>query len=185
MLDHVRFTLIHGPNIPGSYAVLFFTASDFTFTTRYIHSWALFLLWLSCFIFTEAISNYPLLFLSNILNTFWTGGAHLPVSYLFAYSYCSWGSCNKNTGRGCHFLLRWTTFCQNSSLWPVHPGWPCTACLSFTELYKPLHHDKPVIHERVGRMRKLFCTEKEFWSMFPTYLGEFLILLWSRANSSP
>ena len=32
--DHVQFTLIHGPNIPGSYAILFFTASDFTFTTR-------------------------------------------------------------------------------------------------------------------------------------------------------
>ena len=27
-----QFTLIHGPNIPGSYAILFFTASDFTFT---------------------------------------------------------------------------------------------------------------------------------------------------------
>ena len=32
------FTLIHGPNIPGSYAMLFFAASDFTFTTRHIHS---------------------------------------------------------------------------------------------------------------------------------------------------
>ena len=48
--DHFQFTLIHGPNIPGSYAVLFFTASDFTFTTRHIHTWALFLLWLSLFI---------------------------------------------------------------------------------------------------------------------------------------
>ena len=36
MLDHVQFTLIPGPNIPGSYAVLFFTASDFTFTTSHI-----------------------------------------------------------------------------------------------------------------------------------------------------
>ena len=23
----------------------------------------------------------------------------------------------------CHFLLQWTTFCQNSPLWPVHLGW--------------------------------------------------------------
>ena len=30
--------------------------------------------------------------------------------------------------RGCHFLLQWTTFCQNSSLWPIHL-WPCTAWL--------------------------------------------------------
>ena len=38
--------LIHGPNIPGSYAVLFFTASDFTAITCHIHTWALFSLWL-------------------------------------------------------------------------------------------------------------------------------------------
>ena len=30
--------LIHGPNIPGSYAILLLTASDFTFTTRHIHT---------------------------------------------------------------------------------------------------------------------------------------------------
>ena len=34
LLDHVQFTLIQEPNIPDSYAVLFFTASDFTFITR-------------------------------------------------------------------------------------------------------------------------------------------------------
>ena len=42
--------LIHGLNITGSYAILFFTALDFTFTTIHIHNWALFLLWLSLFI---------------------------------------------------------------------------------------------------------------------------------------
>ena len=36
LLDHVQFTLIHGPNNPGSCAVLLFTASSFTFTTRHI-----------------------------------------------------------------------------------------------------------------------------------------------------
>ena len=44
------FILIHGPNTAGSYAILFFTTSDFTFTTRHIYNWALFLLWLSLFI---------------------------------------------------------------------------------------------------------------------------------------
>ena len=29
----------------------------------------------------------------------------------------------------CHSLLQWTTFCQNSLLWPVFLGWPCTAWL--------------------------------------------------------
>ena len=36
------FTLIHGPNIPGSYAILLFTASDFTSFTCHIQNWALF-----------------------------------------------------------------------------------------------------------------------------------------------
>ena len=30
LLDHIQFTLVHGPYIPGSYATLFFTSSDFT-----------------------------------------------------------------------------------------------------------------------------------------------------------
>ena len=42
------------------------------------------------------------------------GGVHLSVSYLFAFSYCSWGSQGKNTKAVCHSLLQWTTFCQNS-----------------------------------------------------------------------
>jgi len=49
-------TLISGKNIAGSYAILFFTALDFAFTTRHIHNWAVFLLWLSLFIPSGAIS---------------------------------------------------------------------------------------------------------------------------------
>ena len=63
----------HGPNIPGYYAILFFTALDFTFTTRHMHSWVLFLFWPSHFILSGAISNCPLLFPSSILDTFWPG----------------------------------------------------------------------------------------------------------------
>ena len=40
--DHFQFALIHGLNIPGSYAILLFTASDFTSITHHIHSWVLF-----------------------------------------------------------------------------------------------------------------------------------------------
>ena len=35
---------------PASYAILFFTASDFTFSMRHIHNGASFPLWRSCFI---------------------------------------------------------------------------------------------------------------------------------------
>ena len=53
----------------------------------------------------------------------------LSVSYHFAFSYCSWGSQGKNTEVVCHFLLQWTTFCQNYPPWPIHLGWPYTAWL--------------------------------------------------------
>ena len=35
-------------------------------------------------------------------------GIHLSVSYLFAFSYCSWSSEGKNTDVVCHSLLQWT-----------------------------------------------------------------------------
>ena len=41
-------------------------------------------------------------------------GVHISVSYLFAFSYCSWISQGKNTEVVCNCLLQWTTFCQNS-----------------------------------------------------------------------
>ena len=73
-LDHIQFTLIHGPNIPGSYAILFFTVLNIILTTRHIHNWMSFLLWPSCFILSGAISNCPQLFPSSISDTFWPEG---------------------------------------------------------------------------------------------------------------
>ena len=73
LLDHVQYTLIHEPNSPHSYTILFFIAADFNFTTRHIHNWA-FPFWPSCLILSEAISNCLLLFPSKILDTFWPGG---------------------------------------------------------------------------------------------------------------
>ena len=63
-------TLIHRPNIPGSYAILFFRASDFTSITSHIHNWVLFLLWLHLFILSGVIS---LLFSSSISGTYQPG----------------------------------------------------------------------------------------------------------------
>ena len=56
------------------------------------------------------------------------------MSYLSAFSWCSWGSQGKNTEVVCHSLLQWTTFCQTSPPWPDHLGWPHMAWLSFIEL---------------------------------------------------
>ena len=57
--------MIHGPNIPGSYAILLFTASDFTSITSHIHHWVLFLLCI--FIYPGVISS---LISSSILGTY-------------------------------------------------------------------------------------------------------------------
>ena len=65
-----NFPWFMGPNLPDSYAILFFTASDCTFTTSHIHSWVLFLLWLSLFIPSGIISP---LFSSSILGTYQPG----------------------------------------------------------------------------------------------------------------
>ena len=67
LFDHFQFALIHGPDIPGSYAVLLFTASDLASITSHIHNWVLFLLWLQPFILSGVIS--PLIS-SSILGTY-------------------------------------------------------------------------------------------------------------------
>ena len=63
---HFHFTLIHGPDIPGSYAILLFIVSDLASITSHIHSWVLFLLWLHPFILSGVI--FPLM--SNTLGEF-------------------------------------------------------------------------------------------------------------------
>ena len=126
LFNHFQFALIHGPNIPGSYAILFFTTSDLASITSHIHSWVLFLLWLRLFLLFGIIS--PLIS-SSILENLLTWGVHLSVSYLFAFSYCSWGSQGKNTEVACYSLLQWITFCQNSPPWPICLGRPYTAWL--------------------------------------------------------
>ena len=98
--------------IPGSYAILFFTASDFTSITSHIHNWVLFLLWLPLFTLSGVISPpFPL--------AYWTptnlGSSSFSV-LLFCLSYWSWGFQGKTTEVVCHSLLQWTTICQTSPL---------------------------------------------------------------------
>ena len=56
LFDLFQFALIHGPDIPGSYALLLFTASDLASITSPIHNWVLFLLCLHPFIISGVIS---------------------------------------------------------------------------------------------------------------------------------
>ena len=74
MFDHFQFALIHGPNIPGSYAILFFTTLDLTSITSHIHNWVLFLFWLCLFILSGVICPR---ISSSILDT------HQPEEFIF------------------------------------------------------------------------------------------------------
>ena len=132
LFDHFQFTLIHGPSIPGSYARLFFTTSDFTSITSHIHNWALFSLWLHLFILSGVTSPVAYWAPTNL------GSSSFSVLY-FAFSYCSWGSQGKNTGLSCpspvdHILSKHSTM--------THPSWVALHGMahSFIEL------DKAVVH---------------------------------------
>ena len=74
--------LIHGPNIPGSYAILLYTALNFSSITSHIYNRVLFLLWLHLFILSGVIS--PLIS-SSILGTYWPGEFifQCPIFFLF------------------------------------------------------------------------------------------------------
>ena len=126
LFDHFQFALIHGPDIPVSYAILFFTALDFTFITNHIPNWVLFSLGsISSFFLELFLYSSPIGHIGHLL----TWGVHLSVSYLFTFPNCSWGSQGKNTEVVWHSLLQWTTFCQNSPPWPICLRWLYTAWL--------------------------------------------------------
>ena len=111
---------------PGSHAILFFTASDFTSITSHIHNWMLFLLWLHLFILFGVIS--PLIS-SSIL------GTYRPEEFIFQ---CPIFSPFHNVhGVLKARVLKWFAipfssgphFCQNSPPWPIHLRWPYKAWL--------------------------------------------------------
>ena len=120
--------------LPGSCAILLFTASDLASITSHIHNWVLFLLWLHPLILSGVIS--PLIsssiFAPTDLGTFSFSIQH------FAFSYCSWSSPGKNTVVVCHSFLKWTTFCQTSPPWTSVLGgltWHGLVSLSYTRLW--------------------------------------------------
>ena len=75
-----NLSLIHGPNILGSYAILFFTALNFTSISSHIHNW-------HCFCFDLASSFLLELFLHSSAVAYWapTGLGSLSFSVL---SFC-------------------------------------------------------------------------------------------------
>ena len=60
--------------------------------------------------FTISQSLLRFTFTESVMWHLLTWGAHLLVSYLFAFSYSSWSSHGKNAGVLFHSLLQWTRF---------------------------------------------------------------------------
>ena len=135
---HFQFTLIHGPSIPGSYALLLFYSIELYFyhqthprlgvvstSTQPLYSFR------SCFC----------TLLQQHIGHLLTWGVHLSMSYLFAFSYFSWSSKGKNPEVACHSLLQWTTFCR-TFFTMTHPSQvvPHSLAHSFTELCKVVVH---------------------------------------------
>ena len=112
------FTLIHGPNIPGSYAILLFTALDLAFITSHIHKCVLFLLWLRLFILSGVISP---LNSSSIL------GTYRPREFIFQCSIFL--PCHTVHGVLKARMLKWFAI-------PFSSGLPCV---------RTLHHDPSVL----------------------------------------
>ena len=124
-VTELNWTELNGPNIPGSYAILLFTASDFASITSHIHNGC-------CFFFGSVSSFFLELFIHwshSILGTYRPGEFIFQWPIFLAFSYCSWGSYGKNTEMVCHSLLQWTMFCQNPPPWPVCLGRPYMAWL--------------------------------------------------------
>ena len=118
LFDHFQFALIHGPNIPGSYAILLFTALNPSAITSPIYNWVLVLLWLHPFFLSGVI--FPLIS-SSILGPYQPGEFifHCPIFLPF------------HTVHGVlkARILKWFAF-------PFSHG---------PHSVRPLHHDPPVL----------------------------------------
>ena len=133
-----KFTSIYGPNIPRSYAILFFTISDLTSITSHIYTWALLLLWLHLFIHPGVTS--PLIS-RRILGTYRPGEFifQCPLSFCLFILFLGFSRQEYRSGLPFpspvdHVLSEFSTM--------THPSWVALHGMarSFIEL------DKAVIH---------------------------------------
>ena len=121
--------------------MLFFTALDFTFTTRHIHNWASFLLWPNHYILSGAISNCP----GYFPEAYWIPsdlGAHLLVSSFCLFT-LSMGFLQQEYWGGLPFPPPVDHYWSELSTM-THLSWVALHGIAhnFIELYKPLCHGR-------------------------------------------
>ena len=133
----------------------------FTFTTRHIYNWASFLLWLSHFILSGAISNCHPLFLNNILYTFQPWGlifqGHLFRLFLMPMGFSKQKYCSEFPFPPLKDHVFSELFTVSHSPWVTLHG----IAQSFTELHEPLCHEKFVTYE--GDKRRQVVNIPWFW----------------------
>ena len=133
----LQFALIHGPNIPGSYAIiLLFTAMDLASIISHIHNWVLFLLWIYPFILSGVI--FPLIS-SSILGSDQPGEFIFQCPIVLPFHTVHWVLKAR--------ILKWLPFpspvdhvLSELSTMTCPSWWPYMAWLSFIELYKAVVH---------------------------------------------
>ena len=116
---------------------MFFTASDFTFTTRHSHTWVLFLLCTSCFILSGAVSYCPPLFPVACWTSSYLGNSSSSVIsfwlfiLLMGFLWQEYRSGLPFPPSLDHVLSEFSTV--------THLGWPCTVWL-----ITPLSYTNPL-----------------------------------------
>ena len=157
MLDHVQFTLIHGLNIPGSYAIFFFIASDFSFITRHMYKWVSFPLRPSHSILSRTASSCPPLFPSNKLDTFWPGGLIFQC-HIFLHFHTVHGVFKAKEYWSNLLFSPPVDHILSEVLTMTHLFWVALHGMAHNsiELHKPLRLNKAVIHE-AGKTVPVLC----------------------------
>ena len=115
--------MTHGPNSPGSYAILFFMTLEFTFTTDTSTAEHHFCFGPATSFFLELLVIAPCPFPL----AYWTPsnleGSSSSVMF-FCLFMLSIGHSRQKYWNGLPFPPLCSTFCQNSSLCPLHLGGP-------------------------------------------------------------
>ena len=126
-------------NIPGFYAILHCTASDFTSITSHIHNWMLFLLWFCLFILSGVIS--PVIS-SSILDTYRPGE--------FIFQCCTFLPFHTVHGVLKARILKWFAIPFSSGPCFVRTLYHTMTCLSCVALHGMAHSfaelDKAVVY---------------------------------------
>ena len=141
--DHLQFALIHGPDIPGSYAILLFTASDLASITSHTHTGY-------CFCFGSIPSFFLELFPHWSLVAYWA-----PT----------------DLGSSCFSILSFSLFIlfMGFSSKKQNRGLPCSQVYDFVEI---VGWQNRQIHYQISDKGNIKCKGLSCWKKGKSRSGE-------------